>query len=127
MPIIRLTARAKEKGAVVLIDGAHAPGMVAIDVDAIGADLYTGNCHKWLFAPKGTAFLWARRSVQTEDFPLPCVISSMGKEDFVGEFLSLSMYVFIYLLIYLCIYLLISLLFIVLFLFVANHLFLHKI
>lgn len=85
MPITKLTALAKEKHAVVLIDGAHAPGMEDIDVTAIGADLYTGNCHKWLFAPKGTAFLWTKRSVQSEDFPLPCVMSSTGKLDYVGK------------------------------------------
>ena len=85
MPVAELTTLAKSKGAMVLIDGAHAPGMVDIDVTTIGADAYTGNCHKWLFAPKGTAFLYTRRDVQTEGFPLPCVVSSTGKRDFVGE------------------------------------------
>lgn len=85
-----LTALAKAKGSLVLIDGAHAPGMVEIDVEAIGADLYTGNCHKWLFAPKGAAFLWTRREVQSDTFPLPCVISSMGKRDYVGTRLSMN-------------------------------------
>lgn len=84
MPVEKLTALAKAAGATVLIDGAHAPGMVDIDVQRLGADLYTGNCHKWLFAPKGTAFLWTRRQVQTVAFPLPCVVSSTGKKDYVG-------------------------------------------
>ena len=84
-PVRELTALAKTKGATVVIDGAHAPGMIDIDVHAIGADLYTGNCHKWLFAPKGTAFLWTSASAQTDQFPQPCVISSSQKYDFTGE------------------------------------------
>ncbi|MFT7521077.1 MAG: isopenicillin-N epimerase [Kiritimatiellia bacterium] len=58
LPIERMVQACRDAGVPVLVDAAHSPGHVAIDLDNLGADWVTGNLHKWAFAPKGTAFLW---------------------------------------------------------------------
>lgn len=82
-PIDEIVALARASGVPVLVDGSHAPGMLELDVDAINAHWYVGNCHKWLCAPKGAAFL--ARSADAPA-PHPLVISHAYGQGFPAEF-----------------------------------------
>src|SRR5215813_1000308 len=84
MPVPALARACRDGGARVLVDAAHGPGMVDLDLPALGADWVTGNAHKWLFAPKGCALLWAAKGAQQDLHPT--VISHGFEQGFADEF-----------------------------------------
>ncbi|MFM7156471.1 MAG: aminotransferase class V-fold PLP-dependent enzyme [Bacteroidota bacterium] len=83
-PIREIIAECTKKNIPVFVDGAHAPGMIPLNLNELNADWYTGNCHKWLFAPKGCALLWTDPTHQ----PImhPTVISHGYKQGYHQEF-----------------------------------------
>jgi isopenicillin-N epimerase len=70
LPVEKICAAARAARVLSIIDGAHAPGQLPLDLEQLGADIYAGNCHKWLCAPKGAGFLWARPEHQRWVEPL---------------------------------------------------------
>ena len=72
-PLKKLIKEANKRGIISIIDGAHAPGHIKLNISDLKADFYSGNCHKWMMAPKGAAFLWANKN--NKNILEPLVIS----------------------------------------------------
>ncbi len=78
LPVAEIAAVCRAACVPVLVDGAHGPGQIGLDVSTLGVDWYTGNCHKWLCAPKGSAFLWTAPARQTGLHPVT-ISHGLGK------------------------------------------------
>jgi len=83
-PIAKLAKELHKLGVLLLVDGAHAPGQLELNVETLGVDFYVGNLHKWCYAPRGCAFLWV--SPTSRDIIEPLVTSHSYKKDFVEQF-----------------------------------------
>lgn len=70
LPVRQICHRARENGILTVVDAAHSPGQIPVDIQNLGADVVIGNCHKWMMAPKGAGFLYVRRDVQSVVEPL---------------------------------------------------------
>lgn len=70
LPVKEIIEEAKKRGLMTIIDGAHVPGHMKLDLKELDADIYTGACHKWMMTPKGSTFLYVRKSLQIKIEPL---------------------------------------------------------
>ena len=82
-PVKEICEIARKQNIISIIDGAHVPGHIDLDILDINPDIYVGACHKWMCSPKGVSFLYAKNSIQKEIEPL--VISWGWESDTPGE------------------------------------------
>jgi isopenicillin-N epimerase len=91
-PVKEICEKARELGITTIIDGAHVPGHIELDIKALQPDYYTGTLHKWMLAPKGSSFLYVRKELQNQLDPL---VVSWGYESLApseSPFLDLHEY-----------------------------------
>ncbi len=69
-PVEEVIKLAKQKNILSIIDGAHVPGHIKLDIKKLDPDIYTGACHKWMCTPKGISFLYAKKNIQDKIHPL---------------------------------------------------------
>lgn len=82
-PVKEICDKARELGLITIIDGAHVPGHIDLDIIDLNPDFYTGTLHKWMLAPKGSSFLYVKKDFQNDIDPL--VVSWGYESDFPGE------------------------------------------
>jgi isopenicillin-N epimerase len=87
-PIEKILARARDKGLITIVDGAHVPGQVDLDIHALGCDFYIGAIHKWLCGPKGSSFLFVKKEHQEWMKPLVYSWGKDGEDPGPSEFLQ---------------------------------------
>lgn len=86
MPVAEIVSELDKKGIDTLVDGAHALGNIPLKIEELGAAYYTGNCHKWLCAPKGAAFLYARSDKKRQLDPLSISLCAGDDKSFEQKF-----------------------------------------
>jgi len=91
-PAEEICSRARKDGILTIIDGAHVPGQLALDIAAMDPDVYTGACHKWLSAPKGSTFLYVKRDLQSLIKPLIISWGEAGDDPGPSQFLKDNQY-----------------------------------
>jgi isopenicillin-N epimerase len=92
-PVAKILLRAREMGVVTVVDGAHAPGQIELDLGEIGPDFYVGNLHKWVCAPKGAAFLYVAKQLQHSVKPLIVSWGYEAIEPSSNQFLDYTEYI----------------------------------
>ena len=91
-PAEKICSRARKDGILTIIDGAHVPGQLALDITAMDPDVYTGACHKWLSAPKGSTFLYVKNDLQSIIKPLIISWGEAGDDPGPSQFLKDNQY-----------------------------------